>query len=193
MRKAIIPLILACGACTTQASIFQYAVVLDGPTEGATNTSLGTGSGEVDYDNTAHTLSLSVTFAGLAGTVTASHIHAATTEAFKGTAGVATPTPTFPGFPSGVTSGTYSAVLDLTSAASFNGSFVTANGGTPASAEQSLIAAFDAGKAYWNIHSTAFPGGEIRGFLVPVPEPSVLALASLGACGLGLMIRGRRR
>jgi hypothetical protein len=31
----------------------------------------------------------------------------------------------------------------------------------------------DAGKSYWNIHSSAFPGGEIRGFLVLCPTITV--------------------
>ena len=30
----------------------------------------------------------------------------------------------------------------------------------------------ESGKAYLNIHTAAFPGGEIRGFLTPAPEPS---------------------
>jgi len=53
-----------------------------------------------------------------------------------------------------------------------------------------------AGQAYFNIHTTFVPGGEIRGFLVPeqtagVSEPHALALLSLGA--LGMLLRGRRR
>jgi hypothetical protein len=71
--------------------------------------------------------------------------------------------------------------LDLTAASSYTSSFITANGGTPAGAESALASAMAGGMAYWNIHSSSFPGGEIRGFLVPVPEPSALALFGLGA------------
>jgi hypothetical protein len=44
--------------------------------------------------------------------------------------------------------------------------------------------------SYINFHTSQFGGGEIRGFLVPVPEPSTVAM--LG-CGLaGLIAVGRR-
>jgi hypothetical protein len=45
------------------------------------------------------------------------------------------------------------------------------------------------GQAYWNIHSTFAGSGEIRGFLVPVPEPSALALFGLGAGAIAWRLR----
>jgi hypothetical protein len=48
---------------------------------------------------------------------------------------------------------------------SYNPAFVTANGGTAASAEATLFTGIMAGHAYLNIHTTMFPGGEIEGFL----------------------------
>ena len=183
MKSTLLAISLAFGLTSAKATVFQYTVNLDGPTEG--NASLGTGSGTVNYDNILHTLAVNVTFTGLtvAGSTgtTASHIHAATANPFTGTAGVATTTPTFAGFPNGVYSGSYSSVLDLTLSSSYNPTYVTANGGTTASAEAALASAMASGRAYWNIHTSLFPGGEIRGFLVAVPEPSSMALAGLGA------------
>lgn len=40
------------------------------------------------------------------------------------------------------------------------------------------------GKYYINIHTANNGGGEMRGFLVPVPEPSTYALVGLGIVGL---------
>lgn len=176
---------------SAQATLFQYNVTLNGPSESPVNASPGTGFGTVNYDSTLHTLALQLTFSGLTGTTTASHIHAATANPFAGTAGVATTTPTFAGFPLGVTSGTYTSVLDLTQSSSYNPAYVTANGGTTASAETALAAAMAGGKAYWNVHSSTFGGGEIRGFLIAVPEPSSLTLLALGAIGVAMKARRR--
>lgn len=134
-----------------------------------------------------HTLHIVLDFTGLEGTTTASHIHAATAAPFTMTAGVATTTPYFTGFPIGVTSGHFDSTLDLTLASSWNPSYVTAHGGTPAGAEAALRAAMFADESYLNIHIMVVPGAEIRGFLVVVPEPaaaSALALALLGVFAL---------
>lgn len=155
------------------ATVTTYVVFLDGPSESPPNASPGIGTGQVDIDDVANTMRVQVTFSGLVGTTTASHIHAATAVAGTGTAGVATTTPTFAGFPLGVTSGSYDNTLDLTQASSYNPSFVTAHGGTTAGAEAFLLQSIIDGKAYLNIHSTVFGGGEIRGFLLNgVPTPT---------------------
>jgi hypothetical protein len=178
-------------AARVNASLFEYEAVLSGPNESPPNASPGTGLAFVNYDDSAHTLQVEITFSGLLGTTTASHIHAATASPGTGTAGVATTTPYFAGFPIGVMSGTYSNTLDLTMSSSYNPAYVTNNGGTTASAEAALTAAIAAGEAYVNIHTTVVPGGEIRGFLEPVPEPSIAAVLGIG--GAALMWKKWRR
>jgi hypothetical protein len=154
------------------AALTQYNVTLDGPSESPPNISPGTGTGFVQIDPVAHTMRVNVTFGGLIGNTTASHIHSPTAVAFTGTAGVATQVPTFIGFPLGVTFGSYDQTFDMTLASSYNPAYMAAHGGTPATAEADLFASFAAGKAYLNIHSNAYPGGEIRGFLKPAPVPT---------------------
>jgi hypothetical protein len=180
-------------AASAHAATISYDAALSGPSESPPNASLATGFVTVDVDTTANTMHVHVIFSGLLGTTTASHIHSATAAPFTGTAGVATTSPSFTGFPLGVTSGTYDNTLDLTLASSYNSAFVTANGGTTASAETALLAGIAAGEAYLNIHTSVVPGGEIRGFLIPAPEPSTATLGVLGSLGLAAWGWRRRK
>jgi hypothetical protein len=170
----------------------QYVASLSGLAESPPTGSPGTGFATVTVDSVLQSMRVEASFSGLLAGVTASHIHCCTAVPGTGTAGVATVTPTFTGFPSGVTSGTYDHNFDMALAGSFNAAFVTANGGTAAGAFNTLVAGLDGGKAYYNIHSSQFPGGEIRGFLHAVPEPETYALmlAGLGVLGWAARRRG---
>jgi hypothetical protein len=191
IRAAGIAAALVC-ATAAQAAITVYSVTLNGASESPPNASPGVGSGFVTIDTIANTMAVDLTFSGLLGTTTASHIHAPTAAPFTGTAGVATTTPTFTGFPLGVTSGSYSHTFDLLLASSYNPAYVTANGGTVAGAEAALLSSIASGQAYLNIHTTVVPGGEIRGFLIAVPEPATWMTMLLGFAAIGFVIRRRR-
>jgi hypothetical protein len=82
--------------------------------------------------------------------------------------------------------------LDLTLSGSWNSAYITANGGSPATAEVALASALATGRSYWNIHSDKFPGGEIRGFLqLVVPEPASCLLLVIGLAGFACGARRR--
>ena len=182
IERTLLLLIVFCGASFISAGQI-YWVSLSGAAEVPSNNSPGTGKALVTINVAASTMRVQATFSGLVAGVTACHIHAATAVAFTGTAGVATTLPTFAGFPSGVTLGTYDQTFNMLLASSYNPAYVTNNGGTTASAFAALIAAIGAGKAYLNIHSSTFPAGEIRGFLnlcptINVSIPNAFALPS---------------
>ena len=182
---------VAAQAPGARATLLTFATSLSPEADSAT----GSGNSFVTIDTVAHTLQINIDWSGLSGTATVAHIHCCTTTPFAGTVGVAVTPTTLPGFPpaAGLHSGSYvSPDIDLTLPASFTSGFVTNfAGGSVAAAEAVLIANIEAGKAYVNVHSTEFPGGEIRGFLVAVPEPSSLLLLAGAFVGMIPVVRRR--
>lgn len=170
-----------------------YTAVLNGSGEAPANASPGVGSAMVTIDSSLHTMRVQESFSGLLAGVTAAHIHCCTAVSDTGTAGVATTTPTFTDFPSGVAAGTYDHTFDMTQASSYNAAFITASGGVNG-AFGALVAGLNGGSAYANIHTSVFPSGEISGFLhaAPVPEPETYAMLLAGLAFISMAARRRR-
>ena len=171
-----------------------FGTILSGANEVPPVASPGAGTAVVVLDPTAQTLQVIASFFGLTTPDTAAHIHCC---APLGTnAGVATTVPAFQGFPLGVTQGVYiSPVFDLTQPLIYNPAFVTMQGGL-SQAEAALIAGIENDQTYFNIHTTMFPNGEIRGQLDPlssVPEPTTLLLWGSTVAGLALARRRLRK
>jgi hypothetical protein len=182
---------LVLGVSQASAATLTFTATLNGLSEFPSNASPGTGTASVSWDTVTHMMTVNVSFSGLVSTTTASHIHCCVSpQSATPTAIVATPTPSFPNFPLGVMSGTYLQTFDMTLASSYNAAFVTANGGTVAGAEATLLAGLQAGEAYLNIHTTTYPGGEIRGFLT---APSAVQLMRFTASKAGKDVRLRWR
>ncbi|MBL8963208.1 MAG: CHRD domain-containing protein [Phycisphaeraceae bacterium] len=142
--------ILAASAGAANAAIVVYNFGLDGLQEVPANASPGIGSATVTLDTVSGAVSVTGTYSGMIGTVTAAHIH-----------GLA---------PVGVNAGI---LIHLTHTGGTSG---TLGGGGVLSAAniQGMLDEL----TYINVHTTFLPGGEIRGQVVPTPAS--LALMGLG-------------
>ena len=189
IATAFAVMLAALFSAALQGAPIVLVTSLSGANENPPNPSLGIGTAFVIIDDDANFLRVHVDFSGLTGLTTVSHIHCCVDP--PGNVGVATELPSFPGFPAGVTSGTYDQSFDTSLDSFFNPAFLAANGGTAESAEDALFAGLLAGRAYLNIHSSFRPPGEIRGFFA-VPEPSTLLLLGVVALAGGALRRRSR-
>jgi hypothetical protein len=155
-----------------QAETFVFSTLLSNVGE-PVPTSTATGAAVVSFDDAADTVTVLLSFAGLANNAPFGHIHCCTAVAGTGSSGVAlgfTPLPQ-------ATTGSYVNIFNLAPVAFDN-----------------LLAGTTAGKAYVNIHTPGTYGaGEIRGFLTPVPEPETYALMLAGLGVLGWFAKRRQQ
>jgi hypothetical protein len=190
MKRVLSVLALAAAALAIPAYAQTYHADASGPEESPPNGSPGTSM--VTIDIAGSTLMVDMSFRDLVGTASAAHIHCCTADAFTGTSAIAMP---FTDFPTGGHTGDYTKAIPLYESTSYDPEFLKAHGGTAKGAATALVDGINANEAYVNIHTSEFPGGEIRGFVVaaPVPEPAEWGMMAGGLAGLLWMGRRKRR
>jgi hypothetical protein len=161
LKLVALPILLAAVISTTHAQTF-YSSVLDAAQAGSAGR---TGSGSASLTLDGSSLSWHIEYSGLSGTSTTAHIHG---PAAPGSSASPVTSPFVGTY--GVKAGTFDGSATLTS---------------------QNITDLNAGLLYINIHSSTFGGGEIRGQITTVPEPSTYAL--IGASALGALALRRRR
>jgi hypothetical protein len=141
---------------------FEETGPLPGPTAAETGAvfSPGTATLDLNLDRNARTITFKLTFSGLSAPVTQSHIHFGKrhvpggvmvffcTNLNNGPAGTQA-------CPAG--GGTVTGMITGANVLALPGQNV------PAGDFDALVAALDSNSAYGNVHTTAFPGGELRG------------------------------
>jgi hypothetical protein len=172
MKKLVLLLLAFALPHFSWAQLLLFNATLSGLQENPANASPGTGTATASFNLGTNLFVFNDSWSGLSAPQTASHIHTPGAPGVNGP--VVFPFGAAEGFVPGGTSGSVSFSTILTA---------------------TQITQLLGGLFYVNVHTTAFPGGEIRGQItaIPsaVPEPSTYALA--GAALLGLMIWRRVR
>ena len=175
MKKLFLFATLASCAVALQAQSYLFTATLNGASENPPNASPGTGTATITLDLNDplnlndNTVTYSVSYSNLSANTTAAHFH-----------GPAAPT---------ANAGVILGLVGTTGSTS--GTFAA----TGVTASPTLTSALINGLAYINIHSSAFPGGEVRGqanLVAVVPEADSAMLVG-GLLGLGAIAWRIRR
>ena len=167
-RSAIVAAVALATSSAAQAQT-SFTAFLDGRQEVQTprvvTPALGNGTVLMNAERTLITINL--TFQGLFGPITMAHIH------------------------NGAFGSNGTPIVDIFS--------LITPGGTGGSIMNAVLSinmmqanVLLAGNGYFNIHTTAFPGREIRGQINVVPEPSTYLLMATGLGGVMMLVRRRR-
>jgi hypothetical protein len=185
LRIASLCAVVSAVALATPAKAdFMFTSILSGANEVPVVPTTATGTGSARLAGDLFTIML--TFNGLTTPAVAAHVHCCAPIGSNARVAIDFGDRAFP---LGLTSGTYSQTVDLGLISTYTTGFVTVNGGTLGSARAAFLAGLFGGNTYFNIHSTRFTGGEIRG---QIPEPASLALMGFGLMGLGIASRRKR-
>jgi CHRD domain/PEP-CTERM motif len=183
-------LLYACVSPSQAATVFVTS--LAGANEVPARVSPGSGFARVTIDNAMNNVRIVASFSNLTTPTVAGHIHCCVPSGVNGP--IALAFDRLPGFPLGVTSGVFDLTLNLLDQASYGAGFFTNNGGgTVAGARSAFLSGIAAGNTYVNIHTSRFPGGELRGQLAQIPEPESWAMLIVGFGLIGSTLRRRAR
>ncbi len=151
--KTMLFAVAASMAIAGAASAVTWNITLSGLQENPPNASPAIGDAKVKFNPNTNFIKITGSFSGMIGNVTAGHLHGLAPADMNAPV-LFSVNPTLGG-----TSGTFGATAFLTDAQE--------------------IGFFDY-MTYLNIHTNVFPGGELRGQVVPAPAGAAL----LGAAGL---------
>ncbi|MFQ3595037.1 MAG: CHRD domain-containing protein [Sphingomonadaceae bacterium] len=176
-KLLVLPLALMFGVSAEAA---RFVATLDGLQEvpPVVTSATGTGVAQIVGD----WLYVHITYQDLTSPLTIAHIHCCAPSGVN--VGIAVDLDMIP-LPQTL-SGSFSRQFDLNAASTYRAAFLNNfGGGTVAGARMALLDAFKNELAYFNLHTQQFPPGEIRGQIMPIPEPGtwVLLIAGFGLVG----------
>jgi hypothetical protein len=198
VHASLVALGASCLACTSaSAATYSFNAVLNAGNEVPPVSSPATGLATLVYDDlgtptmTDDTYDFAMSVFDLTGPATAYHIHGAAAEGENAPVRVSLDAAPF------VSLNVGGSLLvggnDIVAPASIPAT-VSPPGPNPGYPAMSFLEMLQGGLAYVNVHTAAFPGGEVRGQLLQVtavPEPGTWAMLLAGIAAIGTIVRRR--